>query len=64
MNIQSDTEWERLTYNEKNGVLFERQKTLLATFLEHGAISQEQYDKSLRDMSEKMGYSSTNTQDE
>lgn len=37
--------------------LYEKQKALLDTFLEHRAITQQQYDKSLRDMSEKMGYS-------
>ena len=35
--------------------LFLKQKELLETFLEHGAISPEQYDKSLNDLSEKMG---------
>ena len=35
--------------------LFERQKELLDTFLEHGAISKAQYDKSLGDLKEKMG---------
>ena len=35
--------------------LYKRQKQLLDTFLEHGAISREQYDKSLGDLKEKMG---------
>ena len=35
--------------------LFRRQKQLLDTFLEHGAISQEQNDKSLGDLTVKMG---------
>ena len=35
--------------------LYLQQKQLLDTFLEHGAISQAQYDKSLRDLTEKMG---------
>ena len=35
--------------------LFLRQKELLATLLEHGAISQAQHDKSLGDLTEKMG---------
>ena len=35
--------------------LYLRQKQLLDTFLEHGAISQAQYDKSLGDLTEKMG---------
>ena len=35
--------------------LFRRQKDLLDTFLEHGAISRAQYDKSLGDLIVKMG---------
>ena len=35
--------------------LYRQQKELLDTFLEHGAISQAQYDKSLEDLTEKMG---------
>lgn len=35
--------------------LFLKQKELLETFLEHGAISPDQFDKSLNDLSEKMG---------
>ena len=40
---------------EKKKELFLRQKQLLDTFLEHGAISREQYDKSLGDLIVKMG---------
>ena len=40
---------------EKKRNLYLRQKQLLDTFLEHGAISQAQYDKSLGDLTEKMG---------
>ena len=47
--------WEKLTYEEKNHQLFLREKSLLAEFLEHGAISQAQHDKSLHDLIEKMG---------
>ena len=36
--------------------LYDKQKTLLDTFLSHGAISQAQYDKSLHDLTVKMGY--------
>ncbi len=35
--------------------LYLRQKELLDTFLERGAISQAQYDKSLGDLTVKMG---------
>ncbi len=40
---------------EKNRELYLRQKRLLDTFLEHGAISKAQYDKSFGDLTEKMG---------
>ena len=50
-------EWAGLSYEEKNHQLFLRQKALLDGFLEHGAISQAQHDKSLRDLTEKMGES-------
>ena len=46
---------EKLTYKEKNHQLFLREKALLAEFLEHGAISQTQHDKSLHDLIERMG---------
>ncbi len=49
-----NSEWERLSYNEKNHELYLRQKILLATFREHNAITQEQYEKSLCDLTEKM----------
>lgn len=41
---------------EQKKELFLRQKQLLDTFLEHGAISWEQYDKSLGDLIVKMGF--------
>ena len=50
-------DWTTLTYKEKNHQLFLRQKALLDGFLEHGAISQAQHDKSLRDLTVKMGES-------
>ena len=50
-----DKEWSSLTYEEKNKVLFLRQKETLDLFLERGAISQAQHDKSLHDLIEKMG---------
>ena len=48
-------EWEKLTYKKKNHQLFLKENALLAGFLEHGAISQAQHDKSLHDLIEKMG---------
>ena len=47
--------WEEMTHEEKNRELFFRQKRILDQFLEHGAISREQYEKSLGDLTEKMG---------
>ena len=50
-----DVEWSSLTYEEKNRMLFLRQKRTLDMFLERGAISKAQHDKSLHDLIEKMG---------
>ena len=47
--------WEQLTAEEKKVQLFLNQKQALDLFLERGAISQAQYDKSLGDLREKMG---------
>ncbi len=48
------TDWEKLTSTEKKKQLFLNQKQTLDLFLERNAISQEQYDKSLGDLKEKM----------
>ena len=53
---QNGLSWDQLSYQEKNHQLFLRQKKLLETFLERKAISREQYEKSLHDLCEKMGY--------
>ena len=45
----------KMTAEEKKRDLYLRQKQLLDTFLEHGAISRAQYDKSLGDLTVKMG---------
>ena len=47
--------WENMSHKEKNHQLFLKQKTMLAMFLERGAITQAQHDKSLHDLREKMG---------
>ena len=44
-----------MTAEEKKRDLYLRQKGLLATLLEHGAISQAQHDKSLGNLTLKMG---------
>ena len=51
-----DPAWDSLSYAEKNRVLYERQKHMLEEFLERNAISKQQYDKSLHDLTEKMGF--------
>ena len=51
-----DPAWASLSYAEKNKELFKRQKHLLEIFLERGAISKEQYEKSLHDLTMKMNY--------
>ena len=50
-----NAEWSSLSYEEKKEVLFLSQKRTLDQFLERGAISQAQYNKSLGDLTEKMG---------
>ena len=54
VNVENK-EWSSLTYEKKNRLLFLRQKKTLDMFLERGAISQAQHDKSLHDLIEKMG---------
>ena len=48
-------EWEHLTSAEKKQELYLRQKDVLDKFLERGAISRAQYEKSLGDLTAKMG---------
>ena len=50
-----DQNWNRLTYKENNHQLFLKQKAVLDKFMERGAISKAQHDKSLHDLMEKMG---------
>ena len=54
-NDIGNADWSSLSYEEKNRLLFYRQKKTLDQFLERGAISQAQHDKSLHDLIEKMG---------
>ena len=49
-----DAEWSAMTHEQKNHELYLRQKALLGQFLEKGAISQQQHDKSLHNLTEKM----------
>ncbi len=56
MEYEKDEVWPTLSPEEKKHRLYENQKELLKAFLERGAISRAQYDKSLGDLTEKMGY--------
>ena len=47
-------DWSALSYEEKNHQLYLKQKALLDLFLERGAITQAQHDKSLHDLTVKM----------
>lgn len=47
--------WTELSPKNKKMRLFLEQKKTLDLFLERGAISQKQYDKSYGDLKEKMG---------
>lgn len=47
--------WRELSPDEKKLQLFLEQKKTLDLFLERGAITQKQYDKSYGDLREKMG---------
>ena len=48
-------EWESLSPEEKRIQLYLNQKQTLDAFLERGAISKAQYDKSLGDLTSRMG---------
>ena len=49
--------WEEMTPEEKKIQLYIKQKYMLDSFLARNAISKAQYDKSLGDLTEKMGMS-------
>ncbi len=52
--VQAD--WDSLSDEDKRRQLYINEKELLDTFLEHHAISREQHDKSLGDLTAKMGF--------
>ena len=54
-NMDKDKLWNGLTHEQKNHELFLREKEMLNLFLAHGAITRAQHDKSLHDLTEKMG---------
>ena len=49
-------QWESLSPEQKKRELYLEQKQTLDTFLEHHAISRAQYEKSLGDLTVKMGF--------
>ena len=51
-------EWEQLSPEDKKKQLYLNQKQTLEAFLERGAISKAQFDKSLGDLTSKMGMDS------
>ena len=56
MDTTNNAAWEAMTPEQKRRELYDRQVATLKTFLEHGAITQVQNDKSLHDLTVKMGY--------
>ena len=52
---EPETEWSKLSPEQKKHQLFEKQKQMLDEFLAHGAIDKTQYDISLNGLIEKMG---------
>ena len=56
MGTTNQAAWETLTPEEKRRALYDRQVATLKTFHEHGVITQAQHDKSLHDLTVKMGY--------
>jgi len=51
---QALSAWRRMSYEEKNRELLERQVALLDLFLSKHAIDRTQYEKSLHDLKDKM----------
>lgn len=48
-------EWESLSYEDKKKQLYLQQKDVLDKFLERNAITKADYNKSIGDLSRKMG---------
>ena len=53
--VTDQDQWQLLSPEEKRIQLYLKQKKMLEDFLERGAISQAQFDKSLGDLTKKMG---------
>ena len=55
LDIELELPYDNLLPEQKKQLLFEKQRELLDTFLNHNAITKEQYNKSLGDLIVKMG---------
>ena len=53
--VKVEMDWSELSTEEKKVQLYLNQKKVLELFLERNAISKEQFDKSLGDLTRKMG---------
>ena len=58
--MTNEINWQELSPEEKKKQLFLNQKATLASFLERGAITKAQYDKSYGDLKLKMGFEGDN----
>ena len=56
-NKTANQDYSAMTLAEKNHFLYLKQKAMLDTFLAKGAITQAEHDKSLHDLTVKMGES-------
>ena len=54
--LSEEKEWNTLSYDETNEQLFQHEKRMLEMFLTKGAISRQQFEKSLHDLIEKTGH--------
>ena len=61
MYFEDESEWAQLSPEEKKKQLYLKQVRTLSDFLERNSISKEQYEKSLHDLTEKMGMSAQNS---
>ena len=55
MITENNTEWQNLSPEQKKRRLFDEQKKTLDAFLQRGAITKQQYNKSYTDLKLKMG---------
>ena len=57
---ENGRDWAGMTAEEKRVALYWKQRRLLEDFLARGAIGRAQYEKSLGDLTEKMGMEKEN----